>query len=392
MIATTTQGLAVTNRVLWLQVLALALVQGAISLTWVFYNLYLPQLLVQVGLTAALAGGILLLENLLGMVIEPLAGSFADQRQRWLGSSFPFIAIAIILAAALFLAIPLLALGQVGWVLPVVLVAWALAMTAFRSPVLSLLGRYAFGSHLPQAASLLTLVGGLAGALGPLAQNQIRALGEITTFAIGSVVLLLAAWVLRQVRPQTSLTSDTPAAVAPLKWPNLLWIFGAGAGVGVGFRLMMQAVPQVLSQHLAQPSLVMGGLFIGLALAALPAGILAVKLGNRRAMVLGLVGMLLLLGSLLVVQQGLLLAMVAIGLGASFSLVANGTIPFALLLVPPAKAGLGTGMYFSGGAAAASLFGLVAAQLDPQMGVAVAMLGFVIAIGCVVGARPESKT
>jgi hypothetical protein len=43
---------------------------------------------------------------------------------------------------------------------------------------------------------------------------------------------------------------------------------------------------------------------------------------------------------------------IAIALGATFSLVSNGTIPFALSIVPQDKAGLGTGIYFSGGAVA----------------------------------------
>lgn len=383
-------------QILWLQVIALAIVQGAISLTWVIYNLYLPALLVQVGLSAALAGGILLLENLLGMVIEPLAGSFADRRQRWLGTSFPFIAIGIISAAALFLLIPLVALmgtSGFGFVLPIALVAWAIAMTAFRSPVLSLLGRYAYGSQLPQAAGVLTLVGGLAGALGPLAQNQIRSLGAPTTFAIGTVVLLVAAWVLRSVRPNTAIAALPTDVDAAVSWLNLAWIFGAGAGVGIGFRFMMQMLPVLLNEQLEpnQVPLIMGGLFVGLAVAALPAGAIAAWLGNRIAMVAGLVIMVALLGAVPHLSQGWLLGAIAISLGASFSLVANGTIPFALMLVPPVKAGLGTGMYFSGGAAAASLSGVVAAELSTRAGISMAMLGFAIAAVCVVTA-PRSRS
>jgi hypothetical protein len=49
----------------------------------------------------------------------------------------------------------------------------------------------------------------------------------------------------------------------------------------------------------------------------------------------------------------------AILFGAAFSLVSNGTIPFALSMVPASKAALGTGMFFSGGAMAASLFGAI---------------------------------
>ena len=43
---------SVGQRVLWLQVLGLAAVQGAISLTWVIYNLYLDDLLLTLGFSA----------------------------------------------------------------------------------------------------------------------------------------------------------------------------------------------------------------------------------------------------------------------------------------------------------------------------------------------------
>ncbi len=73
---------------------------------------------------------------------------------------------------------------------------------------------------------------------------------------------------------------------------------------------------------------------------------------------------------------------IAIAFGASFSLVSNGTIPFALSLVPPDKGGLGTGMYFSGGAIANSLFGSFVgngASLAPVVGVSVAAIAFIAA-------------
>jgi len=54
--------------ILWVQVW----VQGAITLTWLIYNVYLPQLLTQFGFPASLAIGLLLAENALGVVLEPL--------------------------------------------------------------------------------------------------------------------------------------------------------------------------------------------------------------------------------------------------------------------------------------------------------------------------------
>jgi MFS family permease len=99
-----------------------------------------------------------------------------------------------------------------------------------------------------------------------------------------------------------------------------------------------------------------------LALTALPAGKLATRLGNRQAMSYGLVVMAVFMALMVLTHSGMMASVVAIALGATFSLVSNDTIPFALSMVSEDKAGLGTGIYFNGGAVASSLFGTVFSQ------------------------------
>ncbi|MEL6247777.1 MAG: MFS transporter, partial [Cyanobacteria bacterium J06627_15] len=219
-----------SSKILWAQVTGLAAVQGAIALTWVIYNLYLIQLLTGLGFPEALGAVLLIIENVLAAVMEPLMGSLSDQTQRWVGSRFPQVALGMILAAVCFVGIPLAFWlgGQTFRILlPAVAVLWALSMTVFRSPALSLLGRYAFESKLPQAASLLTLVGGVTGAMAPLAGEWILSLGPGITFLIGSGVLLGAALVLRQLNPAKSVrTSQVQQLGQPLgqrvNWRRLL--------------------------------------------------------------------------------------------------------------------------------------------------------------------------
>ncbi|MBW4547187.1 MAG: MFS transporter [Symplocastrum torsivum CPER-KK1] len=385
-------------RVLWLQVWGLAAVQGGIALTWVIYNLYLLKLLTDFGFPKTLATGLLVLENILAAVMEPLMGGLSDQAQRWVGTRFPFISVGVVLASALFISIPaFLVFGSptatIRWVLPVLMVAWALAMTVFRSPALSLLGRYAFGTNLPQAASILTLVGGLAGAMGPLANQFILSLGPIVTFSIGSFTLLVAAVALRSVNPNSSVQQETSeSSLSPqsssswrqISIPRLALVFGAGVGVALGFRLMMQTFPQILDSQVpgANKGLILGGIFIALAVTAIPAGKLASRLGNRQAMAYGLVAMAGFMGLMVFTRNGAIASGIAIALGATFSLVSNGTIPFALSMVPPDKAGLGTGIYFSGGAVASSVFGSLFGQpesLSPIVGVLIGAAAFLAA-------------
>jgi MFS family permease len=371
--------------ILWLQVWGLAAVQGAIVLTWVIYNLYLPRLLGEFGFPAQLSIALLVIENLLGAVMEPIMGTLSDRQQQWISSRLPFISAGVIGSASLFIAIPAVAAwaGQ-SWLFPTIAVIWALAMTIFRSPALSLLGRYAFGSGLPRAASILTLVGALAGALAPFASGVILELGPTKTFALGSIVLLLSAAALRTVDAKVSPADTQPAAAPPLSWVRLLWVFATGVCVAIGFRLMMQILPALIkTQPGANVELILGMVFLSIAATAIPAGSLAVRLGNARAMILGLVTMAVCLVLVLGAKEPVLTGLLAIALGAAFSLVSNGTIPFALAHVPPARAGLGTGMYFSGGAIGVSAFFGLFSQIAPVTGALGGAIAFLLAGACV---------
>lgn len=394
------------SSIAWAPVWGLALVQGAISLLWVIYNLYLGQLLTGLGFPLALAATLLIIENLLAIVMEPLMGTFSDRMQHRIGTRLPIISLGVLLAAGIFVLLPTALVwgqGPLRWGLPLLLVAWALAMTVFRSPAMSLLGRYAIGTRLPQAASILTLVGGLAGAMGPLANQFILGLGPWVAFTAGSAVLLLAAIALGMTQPNGIASVDKvsleqaarPAAqrsepsAERSPWTGLALVFGAGVGVALGFRLVMTALPMAIDQRVPEgnTALVLGSLFVALALTALPAGQLAMRLGNRRAMILGLsamAGLAIAIGILSSTLVGILLAAL---FGASLSLVSNGTLPFALGMVSPARAGLGTGIYFSGGALAASLGGMLLGNgglslAGNTLGAALAFLLAGLCVGC----------
>ncbi|NJM57785.1 MAG: SLC45 family MFS transporter [Synechococcales cyanobacterium RU_4_20] len=212
------------QRVLWPPVIALACVQGAIALLWIVYNLYLGQLLTLAGLSTSLASTLLLIENGIAAVAEPFAGSLCDRLQAGLGSQWPLILFGTVLSALCFLLIPGFALGnqslaQIG--LPACIILWALCMTLFRSPALALLGRYATPSQLPQAAVLLTLMGGLTGAIKPLSGDWIMGWGPQVAFGVGSLTLLLAVGVFWKVQPRlASLAAIAPVAATPAAAPR----------------------------------------------------------------------------------------------------------------------------------------------------------------------------
>ncbi|MFM7405915.1 MAG: MFS transporter [Cuspidothrix sp.] len=281
--------------ILWVQVWVLAGVQGAITLSWLVYNVYLTQLLTQFGFPASLAVGLLVLENALGAVLEPLMGGLSDQAIRWVGSRFPFISLGVILASSLFIAIPCIVtfippIEVIKGILPLVLVAWALAMTIFRSPAISLLARYSMPQELPLAVSFVTLAGGIVGAFRGIANTFILSLGSIAAFSIASFVLLGAAFTLRFFHPPEVPKNKENMVFPKISIPKLALILVTGFSIAWGSRLLMDAMGKIIKTQLQTNdiSLIMLGIGLILAFAALPAGFLAVKFGNRQTMLGGI--------------------------------------------------------------------------------------------------------
>ena len=386
--------------VLWLQVAGLAAVQAAIFLCWVIYKAYLPKLLGQFGFPLELAATLLIVESFLAAFMEPLMGGLSDQAQRFLGTRFGFISVGVILSSALFIAIPAVVIfghsnAVLGWVFVVVVVSWALAMTVFRSPAIVLLSIYATPAALPLAMILINFIGALVGAFVPSINRLIVGLGPGISFAIGSFVLLGATALLRFVHPPSPppLSADNQVSSSPAKIIsqslNLGLIFATGAGVAWGSRFLMDTLGKVVKSQVAAANFdgVMFAIALGIALATIPAGAIAFKQGNERAMLFGIAattGLLLLMA--LSPSWGILVAVI-VGLAIAFSFINIGAIPYAICFAPPQRVGLAVGMYFGGGAFSSAVFGLVFPSTSQIVAMTSAIFGaiaFLVAGLCII--------
>jgi hypothetical protein len=359
--------------ILWKQVLGLTALQSAITLMWLIYGLYLPQLMTQLGFPAELGAGLFMVENALAVVLEPLMGSLSDRSQAWMGTRFPFISVGVIAASALFIVLPVtVLLGGTGlrWVAILAILAWAIAMTVFRSPALALLRRYSAIQDLPIAVSLLTLASGLIGTTRPFVNQMILGLGPIATFTIASLVLLGATTALRISTPPAPPAKKQPAS--PPTGPSQLTLQAlsaialVGLTVSWGNRFVIDTLNRSLHSQFSaiEPGQLTLIVAVGMAIAAVPAGLLAAQFGNHRSLCLGalttagvVAAMALLPHPYLLIGGGLIFL-----LSLNFAIV--GGVPFALSFVPAERAGLGVGMYFAGVSAAAGLLGLLLPPLD----------------------------
>lgn len=380
----------------WWRVGGITAVQGSITLGWVIYNLYLPVLLVQWGFSQELAGLLLIIENALEAVIEPIAGDASDRTQQLMGTRLPFIIAGVVLASALFMALPALVIlgnprAAIRWLLPIIAVVWAVAMAIFRSPVLSLLTKASPQIQLPLAASCLTLIQQLIGAFRFTAYGLILSLGAPFAFALGTGVLLGAATFLRWVIPPETPSPNPSGEERQFPWRVVPFLIGTSMGVAWGVRFLMPTVAASLKPFLGeQTPWGMLAFSVAIAIMALPAGKLATRVGNQTAMLWGIGAIAILIQLFAYCPIFVILGLGALCLSFALSLVFNGTIPFVLDRVPTQRAGLGIGCYFGGFGAAMSLFDIL---ILPQDNITIAgraafsAIAFIIAGGCIAQSR-----
>ncbi len=353
--------------ILWRQLAVLVAMQGTIALLWVIYRLYLPELLTQFGWPLEFGLNLLVIESAIATAMYPLMGILADRHKRRLGTELPLIVVGVILTSALTIAIPAAAifggnsLQIMHWGIIFVLVAWAIAMTVFQTPASSLLEKCATSQALPLAASFFTLISGLLKAAKPLVHQFMLNFGPAITFAIASIVLLGVTAILKTVLPPPAPVIPAQNSIQPaLSGSTLALVVGLGLTTDLVLRIGFDHSGQVLATqwpHIDPEwrSLLIG---VGTTVIAVPAGLLATRFGNRRALCVALLTTAVLAALMVFLPLGLIPILAVVGLGIALPFILNGGIALSLSIMPPQKAGLGIGLYLSGTVIGLSFYSL----------------------------------
>ncbi|MCX5936037.1 MAG: MFS transporter [Pseudanabaena sp. LacPavin_0818_WC45_MAG_42_6] len=312
------------DQVRWLQVWGLASVQGAMTLTWIAYAIYLPQFIEQVfgyptSQAQQFAALILVIENVIAVIVEPLFGGLSDRWQRWYSTRMPFIIAASIASTALFVGLPCVVIfGGANEITRLLLLSlailWAIVMSTFRSPVMCLLGIFAGATKLPLAGSVLTLVGGFVASIRPLGTKF-----TIVLF-VGSAIRLGMRLLMGDVLPRTIKADIT-------------------GFTGLSFELLM------------------GTALISQGFIALYTGRISKLIDNKRLMIISLGCVAAGLGFLSAGYGAIASIIIILFMLTCLSAVNNGMIAFALTMVPKSLSGLTIGMFFGGLSGAIAVFG-----------------------------------
>lgn len=179
----------------------------ASTLAWTIYNAHVPLILSQRFLLShTMIGVIMTIDNFFGVIFQPLVGARSDQTRTRIGRRMPWIIMGLPLCAFLFSLIPL---QDFLWSFMVIIIAFNLMMTLWRSPVVALMPDMTPSPLRSEANSLINIMGGIGSLIAFYLGGYLSDLREdkFYAFFLASLFMLLAlAFLLYFVREGDALT------------------------------------------------------------------------------------------------------------------------------------------------------------------------------------------
>lgn len=361
----------------WKKILLIGFGFLASSLAWSLYNSLVPVMLEnRFALSTTLIGTIMTIDNFFGVVFQPMIGVLSDHTRTRIGRRMPWILVGLPLSALAFAFIP--RMGSLGTMMAVIIL-FNFLMSTWRSPVIALMPDVTPRPLRSKANGIINLMGGVGSIIAFFVGGRLAVLDETNraSFLMGSIVMAAALVVLvlfvrepvsgsvpiprRQKKEGSSfesfkanffsLTKAELRSLILLLAAIFFWFSGYNA-IETFFTLYVQNVHGLSPGHGTQMLTIFSLTFVAF---ALPAGLIGSKVGRKRTIVIGLIGLIACFIPFLFTHE-LMLLRILLGLGGAFWACINiNSLPMVVELASDSKVGSFTGYYYFASFSAAIL-------------------------------------
>ncbi len=370
----------------------------ATSIAWAVYNAYVPLILndflpEQLTLIpdtfwlgkATAIGAIMTIDNIFGAIFQPVFGSISDKTRTRFGRRMPFIMVGIPICAVAFFFVPF---TTVLWALITILVLFNFVMSIWRAPVVALMPDLTPSRFRSQANGIINFMGGVGTLIAFLAGGLLFNWGGMKyPFALGAIVMVIALVVLKifirePMHPveEPQETQDTekekPAltegqrrrkrkSLLAILIAILFWFMGYNA-VETFFTLYVTTTFKNASGvYLSggDASLMLSVFSLAFLAFAIPAGFIGARVGRKKTILTGLIGITtLFLIMFFVSDQSLLYILLILG-GLCWAAINVNSLPMVVDMTGFSSLGKYTGYYylfsFSASIVSPILFGIL---------------------------------
>ncbi len=343
-----------------------------ISLVWSVYNSFVPIFLREFGLAFAVVGVIMTLDNIFAVTVQPYIGFLSDKTRTKLGRRKPYILASAPLAA---IALALIPVSPTLSLMLAFILLMNLAMAVHRTPTIALMPDITPSEYLSKANGIINFMGGIGALLAFFVGGMLYNVNPALPFSFAAILLvassLLIVVVIRE--PEISSTISSNGALKDMiktlvdafreKDPSLrgillaifAWFFAYGAVEA--FFTSYGKWHLGLKEGVA--AMILGLFALTFILTSIPSGFIAAKIGRRKAINVGLLGLIALFCiPLLTDNIALIIATMLMG-GIFWALVNVNSLPIVVDLAPEEKIGGHTGLYY--------LFEMIALIISPPI-------------------------
>jgi len=327
----------------------------ASSIAWSVYNSFVPQILEGFIKSTTLIGLIMTIDNIFGVIFQPVFGKLSDKTRTRFGRRMPYIFIGLPICAAAFTFIPYM---DSLWSLMTVLIIFTFVMSAWRSPVVALMPDITPGPLRSQANGIVNLMGGVGSLLAFFAGGLLFNSGGFPLpFLMSSVMMLAALAVLalfvrepkHAYEPEAKsniknvkLDKDEKKSLLLILFGVFFWFTGYNA-VETFFTLYATNTLGVSPGDAAMTLSIFSLTFLAF---AVPAGFIGAKIGRRTAILIGLSGIVVLFFPLIFIADVWVTRICLFLGGFSWALVNINSLPMVVRLSGDEKVGTYIGYYY----------------------------------------------
>jgi maltose/moltooligosaccharide transporter len=375
----------------------------SISLAWALYNAFVPLFLKKYLDSAAIIGFMMTLDNYFGLFLQPIIGRKSDKTDTKWGRRMPYLLVGMPLAALFGALIPL----HTSYSLLITfMVLMNLSMSLYRAPTVALMPDITPPHKQTQANGIINLMGGLGSILAFTVGSKLYDQHIALPFLSSSALTLISLCVLMLfIRERRDALEYTPVVTQHVEeqgtvYPQRVWgrahtllnaarreikpyatewtfptimllgaiFFWFFSYQGIEALFTLYATEQLQFTD-TQASMSLAFFSVSFVAAAIPAGLLGAKLGKKRIITFGVIGlMLLFLLIAFVTDITSLRALLLLG-GVCWALININSYPFVISLGKQSSIGTRTGIYYIASS-------LAALSSPPLMGLFMDVLGY----------------
>lgn len=358
----------------------------AVQIAWIIYNARVPLILRENSTIANLAwastavGIIMVIDNIFGVVFQPLFGRLSDKTHTRFGKRTPYMMIGIPLCALLFILIPRL---QTIGALMLDIIVFNFIMSTWRSPVVALMPDLVPSELRGEGNAVINIMGGIGVVLGTVSGTIIELLtgnkDELyvrnQVFVFGAIVmvicLLVVVFLVRE--PDNRITKEeslmrkaeyeatkrkkegktsfkslhlTRGEIKSLIFMLIALFFNSNATDSIQTYFTTFATAELnMSENNA--SLIITLFAAATVLGAIPAGKCGQKWGRKKTIILGWAVILVMFLAFYITKWIPLMYIAILAGGFFISFVTINTLPLVLEIGGPERVGTFTGYYYT---------------------------------------------